>query len=211
MTIAKRVLEYPTQVAAALLVVTAVLSAGMLAEKERVAKRRLGEGDMCEQGRSSAVRVVRSTIFFLGYLIVGIGIAFIFGSRAVYSIFSSDASLVAELSAQDGLMCALSMCTVAAGVASGLAYGAHRFREIGAVTTAALLLVFVPLLWWGVRREGGVTLGLVLAGNLAFSAATLVGNTAVVFALGARVPEPSGTASSTDGKSNEAPLLPQSQ
>ena len=231
MVIAKRVLEYPTQVSAAMVVVSAVFSSGTFRAKQQQQQqqqqqqKKQQEQEQCRDAAAAAAAAAaattaaRATMGLLGCLTVAIASVFALGSSQLYSLFSPDATLVATLQRQDSLMCALSLCTVAQGVASGLAYGAQRFREISAVTCAALLLAFLPVLLYGLHwRKGGITLGLLLAGNLAYTAVTLIGNAIVVVTMGARAADAAvdghggggDTHSAAGGfaKASEEPLLP---
>ena len=109
-------------------------------------------------------------------------------------------AVLRELQGNTGVFCALMLSTVAAGVASGVACGAHRFRLVAAVSVLSLLLVFVPVLVYAQQRTGGASYRLLLGASVGYNAAVFVGDSVVVLLLGPRPRDDVAEAGEGEGK-----------
>lgn len=180
MVIVKQVMTYPNMLSKALVVASTRLTAASVGAQQQQQQQQ-------EQRRHPALRPLQWLCIGTALLGLGIVLCFQLGAKAIFEAFSAEQDVLALLQEQEWLMCALACSNLASGVASGLVYGLHQFGWLSCVTLSALGGVFVPILVYGLHAERGLTLQLLLGGNLAYTCAACLGNIAVLACAKPRV------------------------
>ena len=201
MVVVKRIIGYFTVISQAAVVITTAISASNLTQQtlhtEAVHEISDAEEEDGKQPEEAAEKA-RSNVPFrhkrflcvsIMLLVAVLVVGFKMNARRIYSLFSTDPSILQLMGEQDALMCVLCVCTIANGISSGCCYGAHRFRELSMVSFGALILVFGPVLVFGLVREQGLSLGYLLTANIAYVGTCVCGYAAIALFLGPRYVE----------------------
>ena len=168
MVIVKQVMLYPTVLSRALVVAATRLKAVSL------------QTEPMSQQQHPMLYSLRW--LWIGSIVLGAAIVLSFKltSQLIFSAFTDEQQVISLLHNQEWLMCFLAVSNLMSGVISGLVYGLHQFCWLSCVSLCALGAAFTPVLLYGLLRAEGLTLRLLLYGNLAYITTQCLGNLLVL-------------------------------